>query len=143
MFIGEYQHTMDEKGRLAIPAKFREELRRGAVITRGLDDCLFLFPREQWGLLAEKLASLPLSQANSRAFARLMLAGAMEVELDGQGRILVPAFLREYAKFGTAVIVAGLLSRLEIWDEKLWKQYKHKAERNSSDIAEHLTSLGV
>lgn len=143
MFIGEYQHTLDEKGRLAIPAKFREELRQGAVITRGLDNCLFLFPQAQWNLLAGKLADLPLSQADSRAFTRLMLAGAMEVELDGQGRILLPAFLRQYAGLGSRVIVAGLFNRLEIWDEQTWQQYRGKAEKNSTDIAERMGSLGV
>ena len=143
MFIGEYQHSLDEKGRLAIPAKFRDELKVGAVITRGLDNCLFLFTKMQWSQLAEKLATLPLSHANSRAFARLMLAGAMEVELDGQGRILVPGFLRQYAKLGTSVVVAGLMNRLEVWDESQWKQYKEKAEGDSTDIAEHMGSLGV
>lgn len=143
MFIGEYQHSLDDKGRLAIPVKFREELKAGAVITRGLDNCLFLFTAAQWSTLSEKLATLPLSQAHSRAFSRLMLAGAMEVELDGQGRILVPGFLRQYAKLGNTIIVAGLMNRLEVWDEKEWKKYKEKAEGNSTDIAEHMGSLGV
>ena len=143
MFIGEYQHTLDAKSRLAIPSKFRRELRDGAVITRGLDNCLFLFTRRQWDELAAKLATLPLSQANSRAFARLMLAGASEVELDAQGRILLPSFLRDYAKLSQNVVVAGLLTRLEIWDERTWKTYKGKAEQDSTDIAEHMGSLGV
>ena len=143
MFIGEYQYTVDEKGRMAVPAKWRDELRAGAVLTRGLDNCLFLFPKAQWDLLAEKLAALPLSQANSRAFSRLMLAGASEVELDSQGRILVPGYLRAYANLRAGVVVAGLLTRLEIWDEKAWKTYKGKAEQDSTDIAEHMGSLGV
>jgi len=143
MFIGEYQHTVDEKGRLAVPSKFRDELRAGAVITRGLDSCLFLFTKAQWSTLAEKLTALPLSQANSRAFARLMLAGAMEVELDGQGRILAPGFLREYAGITTSVVIAGLLNRIEIWDERVWKTYKKKSEEDSTDIAEQMGSLGV
>jgi MraZ protein len=143
MFIGEYQHTLDDKGRLAIPAKFREELRQGAVITRGLDSCLFLFTRRQWEELAAKLATLPFSQATSRAFARLMLSGAMEVELDAQGRILIPAFLRGYAELNGQAVVAGLLNRLEIWDEKAWGKYKDKAEEESGDIAEKIGSLGV
>jgi MraZ protein len=143
MFIGEYQHTLDDKGRLAVPAKFRNDLRDGAVVTRGLDNCLFLFTRAQWSELAGKLAQLPMAQANSRAFARLMLAGAMEAELDAQGRVLIPGFLRDYAKLGNTVIVAGLLNRLEIWDEKAWSKYKGKAEADSSEIAEHMGSLGV
>lgn len=143
MFIGEYQHSVDDKGRLAIPAKFRDALKTGGVITRGLDNCLFLFSKAQWAVLSEKLAALPLSQANSRAFARLMLAGAMEVDLDGQGRILIPGFLRQYAKLESGVIVAGLMNRLEVWDEKVWKQYKSRAEEDSTDIAEHMGTLGV
>ena len=143
MFIGEYQHTLDPKGRLAIPVKFRPALKSGAIITRGLDNCLFLFTREQWDGLTRKLASLPLSQANSRAFARLMLAGAMEVGLDGQGRILIPGYLREYANLGGGVIIAGLMTRAEIWNERSWKEYKGKAEEDSTDIAEHMGSLGV
>src|SRR4030067_1335802 len=97
MFIGEYSHTIDEKGRMAIPSKMRRDLGSGAVVTRGIDNCLWVFPKKEWTLLAEKLASLPLSDANSRAFSRLMLAGAMEVEFDSQWRILLPGYLRAFA----------------------------------------------
>ncbi|HAU66332.1 TPA: cell division/cell wall cluster transcriptional repressor MraZ, partial [Candidatus Uhrbacteria bacterium] len=120
MFIGEYKHSIDEKGRLAIPSKFRNDLATGAVVTRGLDTSLFLFPKEEWGKLAQKLASLPLGQSNSRAFARLMLAGAMDVELDKQGRVVVPEYLRQYANLQKSAIIAGLYNRLEIWDEEKW-----------------------
>lgn len=143
MFIGEYQHTVDEKGRLAIPSKFRKELAKGAVVTRGLDSCLFVFTAAEWKKLAEKLTELPMSQPNARAFVRLMLAGAMDVKLDSQGRVLLPEYLRGYAKLGKDSVVAGLYSRLEIWDKMAWEKYKKKTESNSSDIAAKLGELGV
>lgn len=143
MFIGEYKHSIDEKGRLAIPAKFREDLASGAVVTRGLDASLFLFPKEEWGKLAEKLASLPLGQSNSRAFARLMLAGAMDVEVDKQGRIVLPEYLRQYAGMDKSVVVAGLYTRLELWDADKWEVYKRTTEADAGAIAEKLGELGV
>jgi len=143
MFIGEYQHTVDEKGRLAIPVKFRKRLVRGAVVTRGLDSCLFVYAPEEWKKLAVKLSALPFSQANTRAFARLMLAGAMDVEIDGQGRVVLPEYLRQYAKISKEVVVAGLYDRLEIWDRPTWERYKTETEKNSNDIAEKLGELGV
>lgn len=143
MFIGEYSHNLDDKGRLAIPIKFRRELKGGAVVTRGLDNCLFLYTKKEWEKLAEKLAALPFSQANSRAFARLMLAGAMDVELDKQGRVVLPEYLRSFAGLKKAVIVAGLYSRLEFWDEANWQTYKTQTEKQSSDIAERMAELGV
>lgn len=143
MFIGEYSHNLDDKGRLAVPSKFRGDLITGAVVTRGLDDCLFLYTKEEWEKLAEKLASLPISQKNTRAFARLMLAGAMDVELDKQGRVVLPDYLREYASLDKKVVVTGLYSRLEIWDEDKWKEYKKDTEKDSGDIAEALGELGV
>ena len=143
MFIGEYNHTIDEKGRVAIPVKFRGDLARGAVVTRGLDASLFLFPKEEWDKLAEKLASLPLGQSNSRAFARLMLAGAMDVEVDKQGRMIVPEFLRQYAGITKSVVVAGLYNRLELWDTERWETYKKATESEVGNIAEQLGALGV
>jgi len=98
MFIGEYTYSIDEKKRLAVPPKFRAKLKRGAVITRGLDSCLFLYSREEWEKLAEKLSQMPLSRADARGFARIMLSGAMEVDFDNLGRILVPDYLKDYAK---------------------------------------------
>jgi len=106
MLLGEYQHNLDPKGRLAIPAKFRETLEGGAIVTRGLDDCLFVFAPKEWQVLAEKLVALPLAQANSRAFVRLMLAGATDVEIDGQGRVLLPDYLRIYANIKKENVVA-------------------------------------
>ncbi|MBI4094854.1 MAG: division/cell wall cluster transcriptional repressor MraZ [Candidatus Liptonbacteria bacterium] len=143
MLLGEYQHNLDSKGRVAIPAKFREKLTAGAIITRGLDNSLFVFANKEWEALAGKLVALPLAQANSRAFARLMLAGAMDVELDHQGRILVPDYLRKYAGLKKQVVVAGLYNRIEIWDHATWERYKQKTEGASDEIAEKLGQLGI
>jgi MraZ protein len=143
MFIGEYSHSIDDKNRLAIPAKFRAELKTGAVVTRGLDNCLFLYPKKAWNELAEKLAKLPISQSGSRAFSRLMLAGAMDVDLDKQGRINLPDYLKNYANIGKKVVVTGLYNRLEIWNQETWEKYKAGTEKNSGDIAEALGELGV
>lgn len=143
MFIGEYSHSIDEKGRLAVPIKFRQDLAKGAVVTRGLDNCLFLYTQEEWNKLADKLSKLPISQANTRAFARLMLAGAMDCEIDRQGRVILPDYLRKFAGLKKKVVVAGLYNRLEIWDETKWNSYKQKTEKGSSDIAEKLGELGV
>ena len=134
---------MDDKGRMAVPSKFRTLLKEGAVVTRGLDNCLFLYPKDVWNELAKKLANLPISQAKARAFARLMLAGAMDVDFDSQGRVMLPEYLRKFASLKKKVIVAGLFDRLEIWDEEAWEKYKKGAELNSNDIAEALGELGV
>ena len=143
MFIGEYKHNIDDKGRLAIPAKQRAKLSDGAVVTRGLDKCLFLYPQSEWEEIAKKLSALPISQAKARAFSRLMLAGAMPVELDSQGRITLPEYLREFAVLNKKVVVAGLYDRLEIWDENAWDEYKTGTEKESNDIAESLGELGI
>jgi len=143
MFIGEYQHSVDDKSRVAVPGKFRAKLKGGAVITRGLDNCLVLYTKEEWAKMAEKLSSLPISQQNARAFARLMLAGAMDVELDKQGRIILPTYLKEYAKIFKEVIIAGLFNRIEIWAHSAWKEYSSKAEKDSNNIAEQLGTLGI
>lgn len=143
MFIGEYNHNLDEKGRLAVPVKFRNDLKKGAVVTKGLDGCLFLYTMNEWKTLAEKLSKLPISQSGTRAFARLMLAGAMDVQIDKQGRIVIPDYLRKYAGMKKKIVVSGLYNRLEIWDENSWEKYKKKTEKESEDIAEKLGELGV
>lgn len=143
MFFGEYSHKIDDKGRLAIPVKFRSQLGKGAVVTRGLDSSLFLFPKEEWDKLAERLARLPLGKSGSRALSRLMLAGAMEAELDKQGRIVLPDYLRTYASMEKEVVVAGLYDRVELWDAKRWSAYKKATEREAGDIAEQLGELGL
>jgi MraZ protein len=142
-FYGEYTYSIDEKKRLAIPPKFRKILGKKAVITKGLDQCLFLYPAKEWGILAKRLSKLPLSQSDARGFARLMLTGAMEVELDNLGRILIPDYLKEYAKLKKRVVIAGVYNRIEIWDERIWKEYKEKTEKEVGDIAERLKELGV
>lgn len=126
-----------------MPAKFRAELEEGAVVTRGLDNCLFLYTSKEWNTLAEKISALPISQANTRAFSRLMLAGAMDVQVDKQGRIILPDYLRSYASLKKKVVVAGLYNRLEIWDEGAWEDYKSHTEEESGDIAEQLGELAV
>ena len=143
MFIGEYSHSLDDKGRLAIPAKFRRELLKGAVVTRGLDNCLFLYTKSEWQKLVEKLSTLPIGQSDSRAFARLMLAGAMDVNLDKQGRIILPEYLRKFADLKKKTIIAGLFNRLEIWDDAKWDVYKTQTESASNEIAERMGELGV
>ncbi len=143
MFIGEYSHNIDDKGRLAVPKKFQEDLKAGLVVTKGLDNCLWVYTYESWRELATKLSKLPISSTNNRAFSRLMLAGAMDVSLDKQGRVVLPDYLRDYAKLGKKVIVTGLYDRLEIWDEVSWKVYKERTEAESGEIAEQLADLGV
>ena len=143
MFIGEYSHTIDAKKRLAIPAKLRKTLGEKAVITRGLDSCLFIYPLAAWEKLVQKLAELPMGKGDTRSFTRLMLAGAQEVELDGLGRVLVPDYLKAYADLKKRVTIAGVYDRLEVWDAERWQQYKKSAERNTDAIAEKLGELGV
>lgn len=143
MFLGEYKHNIDAKGRMAVPAKFRQKLDGGAILTRGLDTCLFLFPKREWDILVEKLVNLPLAQADSRAFVRLMLSGASDVLFDGQGRILIPEHLRSYAHISKKTVVTGLFNRVEVWDEDEWSRYKEKTENASDEIAEKLGQLGI
>lgn len=143
MFIGEYSATIDDKGRIAIPVKFRSQLKSKVVITRGLDNSLFLYTVDEWKKLAEKLASLPISTANTRAFSRHMLSGAMDCDIDKQGRIIVPGYLKEFARIGKKLIFAGLYNRVEIWSDELWSKYKAQTEKESNAIAEQLGSLGV
>ncbi|OGE81237.1 MAG: cell division/cell wall cluster transcriptional repressor MraZ [Candidatus Doudnabacteria bacterium RIFCSPLOWO2_02_FULL_48_8] len=142
MFIGEYEVSMDAKGRVPIPAKFRLNL-KSAVITRGLDKSLFVYPKAEWEKIAQKLAALPISDSNSRAFVRLMLAGAFDLEFDKQGRVLIPEYLRQFAALSKKVVVAGLYNRLEVWDQETWENYKEVTEKESTSIAEALGELGV
>ena len=143
MFLGEYQYSIDDKKRLALPVKFRLALGKKAVITRGLDNCLILYPMKDWQIEAEKYSKLPVSQADARGFARIMLAGAMEVSIDALGRILMPDYLKEYAGLSKKTIIAGLFNRIEIWDEVKWNAYKEQTEKEAGNIAERLKELGV
>jgi len=143
MLIGEYQHTIDTKKRLALPAKFRKELGKTVIITKGLENCLVVYPGKEWKVMSEKLGKLPASQFEARTYARIMLAGAMEVTIDQLGRILVPDYLKKYAGLKKNVVVCGLSSRLELWNSEAWEQYKTKAEKNVSDLAAKLGELGI
>lgn len=143
MFIGEYIYSIDEKKRLAIPVKFRKALGKQAVITRGIDNCLVIYPLSEWEKLAKKLESLPSSRLDARGFARIMLSGAVDVELDKAGRILIPDYLKDYAILQKNVAILGLSNRIEIWDEEKWQQYKEKTEKEVGDIAGGLQQLGI
>jgi MraZ protein len=143
MIIGQYNYNLDPKKRLTIPTKFRSVLAEGAVLTRGIDGCLFLYPQKQWDELADKLSKLPLSQSSARSFARVMLAGAMDMVLDSLGRILIPDYLKDYAKLNKKVVIAGLYDRIEIWDEDRWQKYGQTTDTQVEDIAEGLKELGI
>jgi MraZ protein len=143
MFIGEYSHSIDPKRRVAMPSKFRTELGTRVVVTRGLDSSLFVYPMKVWEELAAKLGNMPVGESGTRSFIRLMLAGASDTELDSQGRVLIPDYLKEYASLRKNVVVVGLYNRLEVWDETKWKSYKTSAEKNTGKIAEELGKLGA
>ncbi|MBY0310092.1 division/cell wall cluster transcriptional repressor MraZ [Patescibacteria group bacterium] len=143
MLIGEYNHTLDPKKRLSIPSKWRRELGETVVITRGLDNCLFVYPLMEWQKITDKVGQLPLGQADTRSFNRFFLSGAVEVEIDSVGRILVPDFLKDFAGLATNVVLAGIHSRIEIWDEKKWNDYKRIIESQADSLAEKLGEIGV
>jgi len=138
MFIGEYIYSIDEKKRLAIPAKFRQALGKKSVLTRGLDNCLVIYPLKEWQKLAQKLESLPAGQVDARGFIRIMLSGAVDIALDKLGRVLVPDPLKKYAFLKKNVIIIGLSNRIEIWDERRWQEYKEKREKTVGEMAEQL-----
>lgn len=141
---GEFRHTLDDRSRVAVPVRFRTRLAQGATLARWLDKCLGLFPHDEWEELAAKLRGLPLTNPNAREFARFMSSGAVDVELDKQGRILVPGYLREYAGLSEGeVIVVGALNRLEIWSPAAWLPYRSKIEDEPEALAEHLAGLGI
>ncbi len=143
MFIGEYTYKIDDKKRLAVPVKFREELEKRMVITKGLDRSLFLYSLKDWKELAEKISKLPLSQYDARGFSRIMLAGAMEAEMDSTGRILIPDYLKEYASLSKEAVIVGVYNRIEIWDKGVWEEYKNKTENEVGNIAERLKELDL
>ncbi len=142
MFTGEYRHSVDDKGRLAVPARFRAQLDDGAFVSRWIDACLAIFPRRDWDELAEKVRALPLADAGARTFSRFLFAGAFEVDLDRQGRIVVPARLRDWAKLENEAVVVGSRDHLEIWAPARWDVYR--AEMESPDaLLQHLAGLGI
>jgi MraZ protein len=142
MFLGEYQHSLDPKGRIIVPSKFREELGAKFIATKGLDNCLFLYPMDEWKTIEEKLRSLPFTRGDVRSFARFFFSGASELEIDKQGRILLPQNLRDYAGIEKDLIVIGVGSRVEIWASDKWAQYNQAAESSYEMIAENLVGLG-
>jgi len=143
MFIGEYKHTIDTKKRLALPAKFRQSLGKTVIITKGLERCLVVYTEKEWQVMSQKLGALPTSQLEARGFARIMLAGAMAVDVDRLGRILIPDYLKEYAGLKKNVVVCGLFNRLEMWDTTKWDTYKTKVEKDVGDMASKLGELGI
>lgn len=143
MFIGEFSHSIDNKGRLAIPKKFREQLLSGGILTRGLDGCLFLFGKDEWQVISEKLKNLPITASAARTFTRYILSGASEVSFDNLGRVMVPIFLREYALLKDDVVVVGVGSRAEVWNKKNWEKYKLEAEKESEEKAGELIGSGI
>lgn len=142
MFIGEYQHTIDEKKRVSVPVKFRGELAQGLVLTRGLDGCLWIYPKDEWQILAEGVGKLPITQKNARSFARFVLSGAMDLSMDKAGRINIPKYLEDYAGIKSKVVIAGMYNRLELWSEETWKNFKSEMENNSEEVAENLAEIG-
>jgi len=142
MFIGEYNHTIDEKGRVSLPVKFRARLASGCVVTRGIDKCLWVYPADEWDKLAEKISQLPITQRDSRNFSRLILAGAADLTIDKLGRVNLPNYLKEYAGIKKKVAVTGMYNRIEIWPEENWNKFKKEMEDNSETIAENLSEIG-
>ncbi|BFH61476.1 MULTISPECIES: division/cell wall cluster transcriptional repressor MraZ [Paenibacillus] len=141
MFMGEFQHSIDDKGRLIIPAKFRELLGSSFVITRGLDQCLFVYPMQEWSILEQKLKSLPLMKSDARAFTRFFFSGATECEWDKQGRVNLPGNLRQYAKLDKECVVLGVSNRVEIWSKDTWEAYFQQSEGAFNEIAEKLVDF--
>ncbi|MEX0919008.1 MAG: division/cell wall cluster transcriptional repressor MraZ [Candidatus Paceibacterota bacterium] len=143
MLIGEYRHSIDAKKRVALPAKWRKEIGKKVVITRGLDNCLSVYPIKQWEIFSGKLANLSVGQADSRGFNRFTLAGAVETDVDSTGRILIPDFLKDFVGLRNRVVIAGIGNRLEIWDEKRWQEYTAKIEKQADILAEKLGEIGM
>ena len=147
MLIGEYTHSQDDKKRISLPAKFKKEIGKKVVVTHGLDNCLFMFGIKEWEKISEKLGSLSMGQASSRGFNRIILGGAVEIDVDSAGRILVPDFLREYAGLSSdksgKVVFTGVYNKVEIWDESRWKTYKSEILKQADGLAEKLGEVGV
>ena len=143
MFIGEYEHTLDEKKRVSLPKAFRVALGKKMVMTRGLDNCLFVYPKGSWEKVAKKLQELSFAQADTRGFNRFILSGAAEVEPDGSGRILIPEHQKQFAGLQKDVVFAGVSDRVEVWDKQIWIAYKEKIEKQADQMAEKLGEIGA
>jgi len=142
MFLGEYQHSLDNKGRIIIPSRFREELGPRFIATKGLDQCIFLYPLEEWKVIEQRIHSLPFTRADVRAFVRLFFSGAAELEIDKQGRSVLPANLRNYAFIEKELVIIGAGSRVEVWSAEKWEEYQSMAASRFEEIAEKLVDLG-
>ncbi len=143
MFIGEYEHSLDEKKRISLPKSFRKDLGKKVVMTRGLDNCLFVYSRANWEKVAAKLQELSFAQADTRGFNRFILSGAAEVEVDSAGRILIPEHQKEFAGLKKNVIFTGVSDRVEVWDAENWKTYKARIEKQADALAERLGEIGA
>ncbi|OOE12031.1 division/cell wall cluster transcriptional repressor MraZ [Fictibacillus arsenicus] len=143
MFMGEYQHSIDEKGRMIIPSKFREELGTEFILTRGLDQCVFGYPLSEWKIIEEKLKALPFTKKDARAFTRFFFSGAAECQLDKQGRVNIASPLRDYAKLEKDCVVIGVSNRIEIWSKSVWEEYFSKSEDSFGEIAESLMDFDL
>jgi MraZ protein len=143
MLIGEYTHSVDDKNRISLPAKFRKEVGKKVVLTHGLDNCLFLYPMKEWEKISDKLANLSMGQSDTRGFNRFMLAGATEVDIDAVGRMLIPEYLREFAKLEDKVIVTGVHNRIELWNAERWTEYKKRIIAEADTLAEKLGDVGA
>ncbi len=143
MLLGEFTHTLDDKNRLTLPVKFKSELGKKIVVTRGLDSSLFVYSQKEWKVITQEMRKMSFTDANSRGFSRFFLAGAAEIELDKSGRMLVPEHLKEFAKLGKDVVLTGVQSRVELWDAKLWKSYSKKMEKDADMMASKLGEIGV
>lgn len=143
MLIGEYTHTFDPKNRVALPAKFRKEFGSKVIVTKGLDRCLFIYSPKAWEKIVDRMSDLSIGQASTRGFNRFMLSGAIEVEPDSQGRILIPDFLKGFANLEGKVVLAGVNDRVEVWNEHEWETYKASIEQNADQLAEKLGEIGV
>lgn len=142
MFIGEYQHSIDDKSRVAIPVKFRNRLADGCVVTRGLDKCLWIYPVSEWGKIASGVSELPITSKNARSFARFILSGAVDCKLDKVGRVNLPSYLKEYAGIKNKISICGVYNRIEIWPEDSWNGFKKTMEESSDEVAEKIEELG-
>jgi len=143
MFIGEYNHTLDPKNRVIMPSKFREKLGDSFVMTKGLDNCLFIYSSQDWSIVEDKLKSLPMTNKDARAFVRFFFAGACECELDKQGRMVIPNYLKEHANIDKELVIIGVSTRIEIWSKEEWNKFNNDANISYEDVAEKMSQLGI
>jgi len=143
MLIGEYTHTLDEKKRVSLPSKFRKEIGKRVVATRGLDNCLFLYEWNEWQKIAQKVSDLGMAQADKRSFNRFLLSSAVEIDIDNVGRFLIPDHLKQFADLENKIVFAGVGNRIEIWNEATWVEYKKEVEKQADKLAEKLGEVGA